>query len=44
LKEVVGDLCCPAELMLTEARRRGPGNGLKSLFQMEARDIERLHN
>jgi hypothetical protein len=33
-----------AQLMLTGTRRRGPGNRLESLFQMEARDIDCLRN
>src|ERR1700733_1400206 len=44
LKEVVGMSVIPSKLMLTEARWRDPGNRLKGPFQMEARDIERLHN
>ena len=43
MKEVVGMSVIPSKLMLTEARWRDPGNRLKSLFQMEARYIERFH-
>src|ERR1700729_1353357 len=44
LKEVVGMSVIPSKLMLTEARWRDPGNRLKSLFQMEARYIERFQS